>query len=92
MARADVAELYSRLTTDEFAMLDEGIHSLDDIYTAVRDQYPALCDDAFLCRESCQGGHDQPEWKHVVRKALDALKRRGPSRVAHAGPKLWQFD
>lgn len=92
MARPDVSELYSTLKADEFAMLGTGTYSLHDVYRAVRRRHPDLCDDTFLCRENCRNGHDQPEWQHVVRKALDSLKRRNASRVTHVGPAQWSFE
>ncbi len=71
MARADLRDLYHQLTTSKFGFVGNGEHSLEDVYRAVKTRFPALCDDGYLCRDNCAHGHDQPEWRHTVRKALN---------------------
>jgi hypothetical protein len=77
MAREDVRELGRRLRHDDFDFLPPGEYSIDDIYRAVQQRYPELCDDEYRCSENCHGGHDQPEWFHAVRRAIDALDGKG---------------
>ncbi len=74
MARTDVRELYNRLQDSRFSFIDGGEHHLHSIYQAVKDLYPKLCDDDYLCAENCSGSHRQPEWQHAVRKSLQAQK------------------
>jgi len=74
MARADLQQLYQDLKSSRFRFLPRGEHDVRAIYRAVKATYPRLCDDRFLCSQNCSRGHEQPEWQHVVRKALQALK------------------
>jgi hypothetical protein len=74
MARADIRELYRELPNSQFAFLSRGEHDLDDIYRSVQLRFRPLCDDAYLCATNCASGHNQPEWKHTVRKSLQAQK------------------
>lgn len=91
--RKDVAELQGRLAESDFGFVSDGNRSLnDDIYPKVKDEYPSLCDDEFLCSDTCSGGHDQPEWKHAVRRVLDMLKNNPESRVnKHSDRGVWKF-
>lgn len=77
MARADLAALYQSLIVSQFRFVGSGEITIDLIYEHVRNAFPAFCDDSYLCSENCGGVHHQPEWKHVIRKALTDLKRRG---------------
>jgi hypothetical protein len=74
MARIDCQQLYQLLGSSRFGFLARGQYQLAAIYHAVKARYPNCCDDTFLCSDNCSHGHDEPEWKHVVRKALQALK------------------
>jgi putative restriction endonuclease len=91
--RKDVAELQGRLAESEFGFVPDGERSLNgDIYSGTREEYPSLCDDDYLCSDSCSGGHDQPEWKHAVRRVLDMLKNSPESRVnEHDKRGVWRF-
>jgi hypothetical protein len=91
--RKDVAELQGRLAESDFGFVSDGSCSLnDDIYPNVKDEYPSLCDDEFLCSDTCSGGHEQPEWKHAVRRVLDMLKNDPESRVSkHSDRGVWKF-
>lgn len=91
--RKDVAELQGRLAESDFDFISEGNRSLnDEVYPEVKDEYPPLCDDDFLCSDTCSGGHDQPEWKHAVRRVLDRLKNNPESRVnEHPERGAWEF-
>jgi hypothetical protein len=79
MARADLQQLYQGLKSSRVRFLPRGEHDVRAIYRIVKARYPRLCDDRFLCSQNCSRGHEQPEWPHVVRKALQVLKSpRGP--------------
>lgn len=91
MARADVKRLYQELRSTRFAFVRRGEHHLHDVYTAVKLQYPSLCDDTFLCADNCASGHQRPEWQHVVRRALQAEKDRS-GQVERGSRKVhWTF-
>jgi len=91
MARSDIAKLYKRLTTARFNFVPRGEHTLDNVYRLVKTKYPRFCDDKYLCSKNCLSIHQQPEWKHAVRSALNNLKvaLRVVSRGAHRGH--WRF-
>lgn len=85
MARPEIQTLYKELVSSHLNILPAGEYQLDEVYAVARKNYPALCDDSYLCRDNCGGGQQQPEWKHTVRKALHRLKaledvERGNSR------------
>jgi len=88
MAREDLQQLYQELKSSRFRFLARGEHDVQAIYRAVKARYPALCDDRFLCSQNCLSGHDQPEWQHVVRKALQVLK--SPSGPVSSG-SAWGY-
>ncbi len=58
-------------------VVPEGIHKITVIYEYVKDSFPHLCDDDYLCSQCCTCGTNQPEWKHRVRTALGSLKGKG---------------
>ena len=91
MAKSELQELYQQLRETQFAFVGRGEHHLRDVYRAVQAQFPELCDDSYLCAENCSGGHNQPEWQHTVRKALQSLKGTG---VVSLGSRksYWMFD
>ena len=95
MARADTRELYQNLIRTELSFVPRGRHYITCIYDCVRSKYPNLCDDSYLCSENCESGKDQPEWKHIARGALDALKDlKEKSRHIKKDPQrgFWVFD
>lgn len=95
MARADgnqaLEELYRILADTRFDFMPRGESHLRRVYGLVRDRHPNLCDDTYLCSTCCKDGTDSPEWKHVVRGALNNLRKgRGPvSKGASHG--YWIF-
>ena len=90
MARPELQRLYAALRDSAFSFLPKGELHLSAIYAVVARRHQNLCDDDYLCRMNCSSGHDQPEWQHVVRKALHTLKERGV--VSRGGGKgLWRF-
>ncbi len=92
MARHDCQRLYGELTTNRFSFIQRGEHHLDGFYSAVKRRYPSLCDDSFLCADNCSKGHEQPEWQHVVRKALQALKSAAGPVCKGERHAYWQFQ
>jgi hypothetical protein len=74
MARSDITKLYTRLVATRFSFVPRGEHTLNNVYRLVKSKYPRFCDDQYLCCENCLSIHQQPEWKHTVRSALNNLK------------------
>jgi predicted HNH restriction endonuclease len=91
MAQPELEQLYRALMHTRFAFVPRGEHSLRAVYSAVQSQYPRLCDDTFLCSTNCRSGHNRPEWQHVVRKALQDLKKRMSNAVVRAQRGSWHF-
>ena len=91
MPRDDLRILYHELCETRFACVPRGEHSLLDIYGFVREHYPALCDDSYLCSENCTSGHNSPEWQHRVRAALSYLKKHGRDVQSGAEGAVWVF-
>jgi hypothetical protein len=89
-----VNRLNGVLKETEFDFLQSGKHHIqDDIYPAVKREYPDLCDDSITCDQTCNSGNvDQPEWKHRVRTALGKLREDESSRVSKGKRYYWQFD
>lgn len=54
----------------------------DEVYPAVKDAYPQLCDEDIMCSDICSNGNASPEWKHRVRTVLHRLKDDSESRVS----------
>jgi hypothetical protein len=75
MARHDLTALYEILMTSRFEFMGQCEVQLITIYATIKERYSELCDDSYLCSVNCGSGHNQPEWRHVVRKALTDLKR-----------------
>jgi hypothetical protein len=59
---------------DFLHFLPAGSYKTHQIYTALQERYPDLCNDTYSCIDNCNGGNNQPEWKHKVRGALSRLK------------------
>jgi hypothetical protein len=89
MARQDLTELYGILMDSRFEFMGRGEVPLDTIYVTIKNRYPELCDDAYLCSVNCQSGHNQPEWRHVVRTALTDLKKRGQGVASGSRRRCW---
>ena len=77
MARRPIeSQLYQELRECEFSFLGtDPVHILK-IYEEVKSRYPNLCDDEYLCCNCCKHGNNQPEWMHVVRGCIAALKTK----------------
>jgi hypothetical protein len=90
MALEEISRLYDELVDTEFHVMPAGQFHIEDIYTKVKSNFSSLCDDSYLCIDNCGRGHNHPEWKHAVRRALDRLKRISP-RVPKGERNYWTF-
>ena len=90
MAKHEITVLYNELVKSEFGFLKNNTHHIDDIYIEVKTNYINLCDDGYFCSTNCSRGHNQPEWKHAVRRALERLKSKN-SRVCKGEKNHWIF-
>jgi hypothetical protein len=72
-----IRELYLKLRETQFCFLGNGEYRLQEIYSAVKKKYSDLCNDSYICCESCKSsqGHT-PEWQHRVRTVLGGLKNK----------------
>ena len=92
MAREDLKTLYQNIREARFDFVPRGEHNIRDVYAIVKESYPELCDDSYLCSENCKSGTNSPEWQHIVRAAIayhrshDATVRSGSTRGQ------WIFD
>jgi len=75
MARPIESQLYRELVDSRFIFIERGIIEINEIYNAVKRQYPDLCDDEFTCVHHQNVGIGQSEWKHTVRTALLRCRR-----------------
>lgn len=91
MAREDVRGLYRSLVEVTFRFVPRGERHVEEVYFHVRKRYPRLCDDRFLCAENCTSGHEQAEWKHAVRKALNRVRRTSTTVSRGAERGFWLF-
>jgi uncharacterized Fe-S center protein len=89
MAREDLQELYQQLLKSEFRFMRSGSQHIENIYNEVKINFNNLCDDSYLCTENCSSGHNQPEWQHTIRKALDRLKKISSSVAKDKKHKHW---
>jgi hypothetical protein len=81
------------LRESEFELIGSGErHLTNEIYPAVKAEYPRLCDDSVMCDQTCSVGADQEEWKHRVRTALGKLRDQSSSRVSKGSRNYWRFD
>jgi len=91
MANILTKKLYQNLIDSKFNFVSRGRHRITEIYDCVHLRYPDLCDDNYLCIENCQKGVNQPEWKHIVRGALDALKESSQQIKKDSKKGFWVF-
>lgn len=91
MAKPELQKLYQQLATSGFRFVERGERGLEEVYHAVKAQFPDLCDDSFLCRENCTHGSHQAEWRHTVRRALQHLKSDTGSVRHGSRPAHWVF-
>jgi hypothetical protein len=87
MSRENITELKKRLSETQFSYLPAGNHSIEEFYRTTKNNFPEYCDDNYLCSTNCESGHDQPEWKHVVRSYMQTAKKRGKISLVSRG--IW---
>jgi len=92
MARRPVeSQLYRELVDACFNFIERGTREINEIYDAVKRQYPHLCDDDFSCVHQRNAVIPQSEWKHVARGAMQRCKLKSDS-VSFTGRRgLWIF-
>jgi hypothetical protein len=91
MARQIESDLYQALIRTEFDFVSRGTRDIEEIYSAVKATFRGLCDDSYFCSENCRSGNNQPEWKHIVRNAMQKLKK-GSEAIRFTGRKgYWEF-
>jgi hypothetical protein len=66
--------LSEHLMQERLRFLPAGSYETHQIYAAIQERYPDLCNDGYSCIDNCNGGNNQPEWKHKVRGVLSRLK------------------
>ena len=75
MARRPIEKaLYKTLKENELDFIPRGIYHIQELYDFIKNEYPHLCDDNYLCIQHCRSGVKQPEWKHAVRSFLKTRK------------------
>ncbi len=90
--RIQESELYKNLGIDDFCFIEAGRRHMSDIKEAVRNRYPDLCDDEFLCINCCEKGSRNPEWHHIIRASLGIQKNKITSRVREDNDRgYWIF-
>lgn len=90
MSRPIEKQLSKLLVDSEFSFMERGIRELNEIYDIVKKLYGNLCDDDYKCIHN-ELNYGQPEWKHVVRFALERVKSKTDS-VTHSGNRgYWNF-
>lgn len=70
-------QLSAEIRDNNFNFLEPRIYSISEIYDLVKSHYESLCDDDYLCSQNCNSQHNQPEWKHVVRRCINRNKTMG---------------
>jgi hypothetical protein len=76
MARRPIEnELIETLRENELDFIPRGIFHIQEIYDFIKNEFPHLCDDNYLCNQHCKSVDTQPEWKHTVRTLLETLKK-----------------
>ena len=75
--RQQEKDLHVALMTSQFDFLGNEETQLQDIYQIVQAEYGQYCDDEFKCNQCCRSVAPSPEWKHVVRTALELAKKKG---------------
>lgn len=91
MARRPLeAKLSKELKDSEYAFLGNNPMHINEIYNLVKNQFPDLCDDEYLCSTHCTKGTNQPEWQHVVRGVINSMKVKGLAQRT-GNPKEWIF-
>ena len=82
-------ELIETLTENELDFIPRGIYHIQELYDFIKNEYPHLCDDNYLCIQHCRSGVKQPEWKHTVRSFLDNSKKNNKIQKI---PEIGQWE
>lgn len=91
MARPIESQLYRELVESRFNFIGRGPRKINEIYESVQHRFPGLCDDDSPCLHMRNDAMPQPEWKHAVRRALNACKNRGDDLDFGGRRGLWIF-
>jgi hypothetical protein len=91
MARTELEELYRILMDTRFEFIPRGEIHLRGVYAIVKERYPELCDDSYLCSMNCKSGYNSPQWMHVVRTCLSEMKKRGEPVSTGGARGTWVF-
>ncbi len=77
------------LVNSRFYFIPKGVHNLKDIYKAVKNHYPTLCDDSVK-----RPDNKEKEWQHQVRLALKSLKKKPVVSKVNEDEKdgIWEFN
>lgn len=68
----------------------QGEVTLQEIYQAVQERFPMLCEDEYACPHFENRTH-LPEWKHTVRGVLDSFKNKGKVEKMQERDEIWIF-
>ena len=77
MARPIETQLSQLLRESNRAFLGYNPIKSQEIYSAVKNQFPDLCDDNYLCPHYGNQRSIRPEWHHLVRSYRNSLKKKG---------------
>ena len=91
MARPIESQLYRELVDSCFRFIERGTREINEIYESVQNRFPNLCDDDYPCPHLRNAVMPQPEWKHIVRAALNACKKRGDNLDFTGTKGIWIF-
>jgi hypothetical protein len=90
MLNREITQKLSKVLNEtNIGCMGTGIYTTQEIYIRVKENYTALCNDNYLCIESCQSGNKSPEWQHVIRTNMQTMKRRG--RIFPVVRGTWKF-
>lgn len=84
MPEENIIQLRYLISENRFRFMGAGEYHIREIYEAVKNQYPHLCDDNYLCSDHCRTKHTDPEWHHAVRSKLQQFKGTGIVSKGHA--------
>lgn len=87
-----IKEPHGKLLEDEFSFIPVGEYPIREVYELVQKQYSELCNNHFLCKDTCKNGHNKPEWQHRVRRVLQQygkLKQNG--KIENVKRGVWKF-
>ena len=82
-------ELIETLKENELDFIPRGIYHIQELYDFIKNEYPHLCDDNYMCIQHCRSGVKQPEWKHTVRSFLDNSKKNNKIQKI---PEIGQWE